>query len=80
MVHVNVVEGTALGLVMEMLVVCPLQIAASAAKAFGILFTVSVAEALGNELHVPVTITLYALPLNVLGTLLMVRVAVVAPL
>ena len=69
-----------MGFVIAMLVVCPLQIAASAAKALGILFTVRATDELGNELQVPVTITLYALPLNVLGTLFSVSVAVVVPL
>lgn len=79
-VHVNVVDGTAFGFVIVMLVVWPLQMVASAARAFGILFTVNVTEALGNEVHVPVTMTLYVLPLNVFGTLFSVSVAAVVPL
>ena len=79
-VHVNVVEGTPLSSVIGILVVCPLQIAASAAKASGIRLTVRVAFELISELQLPVTTTLYILPLKLLGTFDIVRFGVVAPL
>jgi hypothetical protein len=79
-VQVNVVDGTALRSVIGIFVVCPLQIDASAAKASGTRLTVSVAFELVSELQLPVTTTLYILPLKLLGTFDIVRFAVVAPL
>ena len=79
-VQVNVVPPTAFGFVMTMFVVCPLQMAASAANASGLRFTVRVAVALGRLVHVPVITTSYCLVLNVLGTFVKVSVEVRAPL
>lgn len=57
-VQLNVVDGTLLGLLIGIDVVCPLQMAASDAVAFGIRLTVSNASLLVNVPHVPVMTTL----------------------
>jgi hypothetical protein len=80
MVHVNVVDGTAFGFVMAILVVCPLQIEASAAKSvrdpvYSQCCRCTRESAAGTSNYYA-----YALPLNVFGTLVSVSVAVVAPL
>jgi hypothetical protein len=79
-VQVKVVPATLFGLVIAMLVVCPVQIEASAAKAVGFVRSVSVAAVLVKVEHVPVISTEYCAPFRASGIFESVNVGVVVPL